>query len=74
MLSSAGIILNFGKLADITPRQWRTVIDTNLTGVFNVCRAVLPQVVGQRKGSIVVTTSTAGRFAYANISDYGVSK
>lgn len=74
LLSSAGIILNFGKLADISPTQWRTVIDTNLTGVYNVCRAVLPHMVERRSGNIVITASTAGRFAYQNISDYGSSK
>ena len=74
LLSSAGIILEFGKLADISPRQWRTVIDTNLTGVYNVCRAVLPHMVERRSGTITITASTAGRFAYQNISDYGSSK
>lgn len=74
LLSSAGIILDFGKLAEISPKQWRTVIETNLTGVYNVCRAVLPHMVEQRKGCIVITSSTAGRFAYQNISDYGASK
>lgn len=74
LLSSAGIILQFGKLADIEPRHWRTVIDTNLTGVYNVCRAVLPHMVEQRSGTITITASTAGRFAYQNISDYGSSK
>lgn len=74
LLSSAGIILKFGKLADISPEQWRTVIDTNLTGVFNVCRAALPHMVAKRKGNIVITSSTAGRAAYPHISDYGASK
>lgn len=74
LLSSAGIILQFGKLADISPQQWRTVIDTNLTGVYNVCRAVLPHMVARRAGNIVITSSTAGRAAYPNISDYGASK
>ncbi|MBY4039652.1 mycofactocin-coupled SDR family oxidoreductase [Rhodococcus fascians] len=74
LVSSAGIILQFGKLADISPEQWRTVIDTNLTGVYNVCRAVLPHMVERRTGNIVITSSTAGRAAYPNISDYGASK
>ncbi|OAK51205.1 mycofactocin-coupled SDR family oxidoreductase [Rhodococcoides kyotonense] len=74
LVSSAGIILGFGKLADITPHQWRTVIDTNLTGVYNACRAVLPHMVERRRGNIVITSSTAGRAAYPNISDYGASK
>lgn len=74
LLCSAGIILKFGKLAEITPQQWRTVIDTNLTGAYMACRAVLPHMVKRRSGSIVITASTGGRAGYPNISDYTASK
>ncbi|MFR9803714.1 mycofactocin-coupled SDR family oxidoreductase [Pseudonocardia sp. RS010] len=74
LLCNAGIILGFGKVADLDPEHWRAVIDTNLTGAFHACRAVLPHMVAQRKGAIVITASTAGRFAYQHIADYGASK
>lgn len=38
---------------------WRTVMDTDLDGVFNTLRAAAPVMKAQRSGSIVVTASTA---------------
>jgi SDR family mycofactocin-dependent oxidoreductase len=40
---------------------WRDIIDTNLTGVWNSVEAVLPAIrAGERGGSIVLTSSSAG--------------
>ena len=40
-INNAGVGV-FTNVASMTPEQWSEVIDTNLTGVFLVCRAVLP--------------------------------
>jgi SDR family mycofactocin-dependent oxidoreductase len=42
-------------------QEWRDIIDTNLTGVWNTCRVAIPALIeGGRGGSIVITSSTAG--------------
>lgn len=74
LLCSAGTIRNYGKLHQISSEQFRAVVETNLTGVFLSCKAVLPYMVERRKGVIVITASTGGRAGVPNISDYVASK
>ncbi|WP_375501481.1 mycofactocin-coupled SDR family oxidoreductase [uncultured Jatrophihabitans sp.] len=74
LICNAGILLRFGKVHELSPDQWRTVIDTNLTGVFMACRAVLPHMVARRRGTITITASTAGRSGFPNLADYNASK
>jgi 3-oxoacyl-[acyl-carrier protein] reductase len=54
----------------LTDDDWKTVIDTNLTGSFFVCRAFLPEMVARRAGRIVLVSSVtaggaSGQAAYA---------
>ena len=42
LVTSAGIAGSNGKVVDYRPSEWREVIDVNLDGTFNCCRAVLP--------------------------------
>ncbi len=57
-------------LADFTLDEWDTVVDTNLTGVFLVSRAFIPQMKANKWGRIINITSimahvgSAGRGAY----------
>jgi NAD(P)-dependent dehydrogenase (short-subunit alcohol dehydrogenase family) len=41
--------------------EWDVIVDSNLKGTFNCCRAVLPHMVAQRRGAIVNISSLAGR-------------
>ncbi len=41
------------KAEDITPNGWRAVIETNLTGTWNMCRALRPLLAADDGGSIV---------------------
>jgi NAD(P)-dependent dehydrogenase (short-subunit alcohol dehydrogenase family) len=45
---------------ELTPTEWRDVIDVNLTGIWNVARAVAPHLIERQQGSIVVTSSVVG--------------
>ena len=45
---------------DITPEKWATMINTNLTSVYNCCHCVLPQMIRQHKGCIVNIASMWG--------------
>lgn len=53
--------------------QWQRVIDVNLTGTFNVCRAVVPYMQKQQSGRIVNVSSVS---AYGNPgqANYAASK
>lgn len=44
----------------ITDKQWRMGIDTNMSGAFYCCRAVIPQMLSQGGGKIINVTSGLG--------------
>ena len=41
LINNAGIAF-IKAFEDVTPDEWQSIIDTNLTGVFNCCNAALP--------------------------------
>ncbi len=49
-------------------------LDTNVTGVFGLCRAVVPSMKQARRGRIVLIASTAGQRGEARHSPYAASK
>jgi 3-oxoacyl-[acyl-carrier protein] reductase len=52
---------------------WQEVIDTNLNGTFNYCRAAIPNMV-RRGGSIINVTSVSGQIGVAGQTNYSASK
>ncbi|KMP11332.1 3-oxoacyl-ACP reductase [Candidatus Nitromaritima sp. SCGC AAA799-C22] len=54
--------------------DWRKVIDTNLTGTFNMCKLAVQGLMRKRYGRIIVITSPIGRFGFAGQSNYAASK
>ncbi|MEO9136355.1 MAG: SDR family NAD(P)-dependent oxidoreductase, partial [Casimicrobiaceae bacterium] len=59
LVNNAGVIRD-NPLAALEDDDIRTVLDTNVGGVFNVTRAVVPYMVMQRAGCIVNVSSVAG--------------
>jgi NAD(P)-dependent dehydrogenase (short-subunit alcohol dehydrogenase family) len=51
------------------------MIDVNLTGVWHAAKAAIPHLIaGERGGSIVLTSSTAGLVALPNMAHYVAAK
>lgn len=74
LVNNAGIITREGIL-DLSPQQWRKVIDVNVNGTFYMCKAFLPDMVAKRCGKIVNVTSIAGKIGDITAScAYGTSK
>jgi NADP-dependent 3-hydroxy acid dehydrogenase YdfG len=61
LLNNAGLNVRGRKLALLTGEDWDQVIETNLTGAFNMIHAVLPPMRRQRDGLIVNVSSMAAR-------------
>ena len=61
LVNNAGLNVRGRKLAVLTGEDWDRVIQTNLTGAFNMIRAVLPTMRRQQDGLIVNVSSMAGR-------------
>ncbi|MEK9629612.1 MAG: 3-oxoacyl-ACP reductase FabG [Nitrospinota bacterium] len=54
--------------------DWNNVIDTNLTGTFNVCKLSVQCMMRQKYGRIITLTSPIGKFGFAGQSNYAASK
>ncbi len=70
LINNAGISLRHAFL-DITPQEWRQVIDINLNGVFYVAQAAARRM---ENGVIVNMASTNGLLGYPHYADYNASK
>jgi len=58
----------------ITEESWDKVIDTNLRGVVQLVRSVLPHMMKNDFGDIVNVSSQAGKHGYADVPSYCASK
>jgi (+)-trans-carveol dehydrogenase len=72
--ANAGIYSQ-GLLGELPERTWRDMIDVNLTGVWNTCRASIPHLMaGGRGGCVILTSSAVGLKPSANIGHYVAAK
>jgi 3-oxoacyl-[acyl-carrier protein] reductase len=46
------------KILDTTEEHWKMVLDNDLKGTFNLCKATVPYMTNQKKGSIVLMSSS----------------
>jgi NAD(P)-dependent dehydrogenase (short-subunit alcohol dehydrogenase family) len=66
---------DFGKrLHEIDDATWTRVLDVNLSGVFRMTRAALPQMLKQGKGAIVNISSVASLIGLPTLPVYAASK
>ncbi|HZG87812.1 3-ketoacyl-ACP reductase [Paenibacillus sp.] len=73
VINNAGTA-KFGKFLELTPEEWENIIRVNLMGVYNVTRAVLPEMIERKSGDIVNVSSTAGERGAPVTSAYSASK
>jgi SDR family mycofactocin-dependent oxidoreductase len=59
---------------EVTPEIWQETIDINLTGVWNTCVAAIPHLLTAGAGSIIITSSTAGRKGLPFFAPYVAAK
>ena len=62
------------KVHEHTDEEWNFVLNTNLNAMFRGSRAVLPQFIKQKSGSIVTTASTFGLLASPEYPGYCATK
>ena len=71
VVNNAGIIRD-KTLRNMTDADWQSVLDTNLTGVFQVCRAAQPRL--QEGGRIVNLASISGVVGFFGQANYSAAK
>lgn len=74
VVNSAGFAGPTMPLEDYDPLVWRRIVDVNLVGTFNVCRAVVPHLRAADAGRIVNIASLAGKEGTPNASAYSAAK
>lgn len=73
LINNAGINVRKA-VTELTLAEWRQVLDTNLTGAFLMCRAVVPLMKGQGWGRILNMTSIMSHVALAGRAAYAATK
>jgi len=74
LINNAGLASGLTKVQEGDPDDWDRMIDTNVTGLLNVTRAILPHMVTRRRGHIVNLGSTAGHMTYPMGNVYNATK
>ncbi len=74
LVCAAAIQGPIGPLAEIEPAAWTETIQTNLLGVMHACRAVLPHMIQQRSGKIIVLSGGGAASPRPFFSAYAASK
>ena len=73
VVNNAGIVRD-SPLALMPHEAWDDVLDTVLTGTWNVCRAVVVELMKRRRGAIVNMSSIAGVHGNAGQTNYAAAK
>ena len=74
LINNAGITGPTAPLWEYDLEKWRKVVDINLMGTFNCCRAIVPNMIKNNYGRIVNVASVAGKDGNANASAYSAGK
>jgi SDR family mycofactocin-dependent oxidoreductase len=73
VVANAGIF-TWGRLWELTERQWDETISVNLKGTWVTLKAAVPHLIRQGSGRVICVSSTAGLRGSPDISHYVASK
>jgi SDR family mycofactocin-dependent oxidoreductase len=73
LLANAGI-MSLAPLHELTSEMWQDMIDVNLTGVWQSLKAVLPVMMTQKRGAVVLTSSINGLEGGVDFAHYVAAK
>ena len=74
LINNAGITGPTGPLWEYDVEMWNKIVQINLVGTFNCCRAIVPNMIKNNYGRIVNVASVAGKDGNANASAYSSGK
>lgn len=74
LINNAGLARGFSKFQEGDHAEWDEMIDTNIKGVLNVSREILPQMIRLGRGHVVNIGSTAAHMTYPNGNVYAATK
>ena len=74
LINNAGITGPTAPLWEYDVEMWNKIVQINLVGTFNCCRAIVPNMIENNYGRIVNVASVAGKDGNANASAYSSGK
>ena len=74
LINNAGIGGVGKTTVELEIEEWQRMIDVDLTAVFLSCRAVIPHMIAQKRGSIVNIASITGQMGMAGSTHYAAAK
>ena len=74
LINNAGLALGLDKEYEGDFEDWDTMIDTNIKGLLNMTRFIVPGMVSRDSGHVINIGSVAGDAAYANGNVYCATK
>lgn len=74
LVNNAGVAGPVAPLTDIAVAEWDDVFAVNVRGVFLMCRAFLPPMIGRGRGDIINVASVSGKRPLARRTPYTASK
>ncbi|SNY91349.1 serine 3-dehydrogenase [Cohaesibacter sp. ES.047] len=73
LVNNAGLALGTGSIEACDLEEWKTMIDTNVTGLVTITRLVIDTLI-ERRGLIVNLASAAANWSYPGANVYGATK
>ena len=74
LINNAGVTGSTAELWKYDYEEWKRIIDINLNGTFNCCKAIVPHMIKNNYGRIVNIASVSGKDGNAKASAYSSSK
>ena len=75
VVANAGVLGSPKSSWELSREEWSTVVDINLTGVWQTTKAAVPHLIaGGRGGSIIAISSIAGLRGIPNVAPYCAAK
>lgn len=73
LVNNAGVML-LGNVLNQDPKEWQTMLNTNVMGVLNGMQIVLPSMKDRKHGTVINMSSLAGKKTFNNHAAYVASK
>lgn len=74
LINNAGLALGADPIQDGDENDWEQMIDTNIKGILNISKLVIPKMIEQKSGHIINLSSIAGKEVYATGNVYCATK
>ena len=74
LINNAGITGPTAPVWEYDVEMWNKIVQINLMGTFNCCRAIVPNMIKNNYGRIINVASVAGKDGNANASAYSSGK